>query len=182
MAAKKKAEKKGRRATASKSKALARRAPAGAGRALSLPSGRSIRLVADGSREELEVRSPDGAMELRISLTKDGPVLSLSGARLEINSSDAVSVNCRAFEVHAEQSVRLSTAGDVAIAASGAMRARTGGQMHLDGELVNINCGDRTGYPDEKSAALAQAAIDKVLSERAASAEPGPKGGGCDHH
>jgi hypothetical protein len=171
MAAKKPA-KKTKRSAARKPAGhkLARRTPAPA--ELMLPSGRSVSFTADGAREELQVRSAQGQMELRITLTKDGPVLSLSGVRLEINSSDAVSVNCRAFEVSAAEGVRMRTLGDVAIAAGGELRAKTGGKMHLDGEMVNLNCGDRAGYPDEQTAEAAQAAIDRVLAERAAATPP----------
>jgi hypothetical protein len=168
MAAKKTA-KKTKRKTGGKGpgKAMVRRE--GGGRdGLTLPSGRSVSFVAEGGREELVVRSAQGEMELKITLTKDGPVLSLSGARLEINSTDAVSVNCRAFEVNASEGVRLRTAGDVAIAASGELRAKTGGKIHLDGEMVNLNSGDRTGYPDEQTALATQALVERALAARAA--------------
>jgi hypothetical protein len=178
----KKTAKKTKRKTGDKGpgKALVRRA--GGGRdGLTLPSGRSVSFVAEGGREELVVRSARGQMELKITLTKDGPVLSLSGARLEINSTDAVSVNCRAFEVNASEGVRLRAAGDVAIAAEGEMRAKTGGKIHLDGEMVNLNCGDRTGYPDEETAKLTQAIVDRVLAERAAAANGIEATHGHDH-
>src|SRR5579859_547084 len=60
-----------------------------------LPSGRSVVVRVDGGKEELEVRSPNGDVEVRITLTDAGPVVSVRGARLELESPDAVSVNCR---------------------------------------------------------------------------------------
>jgi hypothetical protein len=105
-----------------------------------LPSGRTVTVRADGGTEAIEIRSPGGEMELRIALTDRGPVLSLRGARLEIDAADAVAVNCRQFEVHAAEGVVLTAAGDVAI--------RSGGDTSIDGRLVKLNCQDRGGYPD----------------------------------
>ena len=49
-----------------------------------LPSGRHVVLsVADGV-EQLEVRSPAGAVEVRIELTDRGPVVKLSAAELQL--------------------------------------------------------------------------------------------------
>ena len=45
--------------------------------------------------ETLEVVSPDGDVEVSIRLSPEGPVLKLRGARLEIESTDVVAVNCR---------------------------------------------------------------------------------------
>jgi hypothetical protein len=130
---------------------------------LTLPSGRSVAYHAADGREELEIRSASGQMELRIALTSSGPVLSLSGVRLEVNSSDEVAVNCREFVVNAQAGVSLRTLGDVSIAAAGEARLKSGGKTHLDAEVINLNCGDRTGYPDEQSAAAAEAIVQRAL-------------------
>jgi hypothetical protein len=59
----------------------------------------------------------------------------------------------------------------VAIAASGELRAKTRGKIHLDGEMVNLNSGDRTGYPDEQTALATQALVERALAARATAAE-----------
>ena len=64
-----------------------------------LPSGRTVVIRADSQGEAIEVRSAGGEMELRIALTEQGPVLTLRGARLEIDAADTVAVNCRHFAV-----------------------------------------------------------------------------------
>jgi len=114
-----------------------------------LPSGRRIALLADGDREQLEVRSADGRIELRVVLTDAGPVVSLSGAKLELHSTDSVSVRCRSFEVEALDDLRLRAAGDIELGSESQIRARAAGQAFIDGDYVNLNCRDRTGYHDE---------------------------------
>jgi hypothetical protein len=75
-----------------------------------LPSGRSVIVrLADGT-EELEIRSPRGDVEVRIVLTEAGPVVRLSGARLELEAAETVAVRCRRFEVRAEGDICLDGA------------------------------------------------------------------------
>ena len=81
--------------------------------------------------EELQVRSPDGLLELRVVFGPDGPVVSLHCARLELSSPDSVSVRCRKFEVQTAESVEISGAE---------LRASTSGNMWLNGEKIFLNC------------------------------------------
>ncbi len=75
-----------------------------------LPSGRSVVVRLAGGAEELEIRSPQGAVEVRILLTDSGPVVRLSGARLELDAAETVAVSCRRFEVRAEGDICLDGA------------------------------------------------------------------------
>ncbi len=114
-----------------------------------LPSGRTISVRAADGREEIEIRSAGGEMEVRIALTPQGPVLQLRGARLEIDSTDTVAVNCRSFEVKAADGVKIQAAGDIEVSGAGEMRMKTSGQTFIDGDYVNLNCRERTGYHDD---------------------------------
>jgi hypothetical protein len=89
-----------------------------------LPSGRTVRIRASAEAEELEVRSPSGEVEVKITLTAAGPVVRLRSARLELEAAEDVAVRCRRFEVQASDEVRLRAAGDV----------------HVNGEVVRLNC------------------------------------------
>src|SRR5215212_7513132 len=86
-----------------------------------LPSGRSIILRVAGE-EELEIRSPSGETQLRVILTDQGPVLRLSGVRLELEAAETVAIRCRNFEVHAGEAVQLT---------GQEMRVQTTGDIHL---------------------------------------------------
>jgi phage gp45-like len=96
-----------------------------------LPSGRSVIVRVHGGAEELEVRSPAGAVEVRITLGEDGPVIHLSAARLELAAADIVAVRCRRFDVRAEAGLRLS---------GQEMHVQTEDDIHLNGKVIRLNC------------------------------------------
>jgi hypothetical protein len=121
-----------------------------------LPSGRTVVVRADERGEAIEVRSAAGEMELRIALTEQGPVLTLRGARLEIDAADTVAVNCRHFAVRTTDGVVLDAAGGIAMNSGAETRLRSAGDTYIDGRLVNLNCLDRTGYPDDPAGAAKQ--------------------------
>lgn len=83
-------------------------------------------------RGEIEVRAHDGTLELRITLTESGPVLSVSAARIELMATDTVAVRCRSFEVESTETMRLRSAGPIEVKAAGDLR--------LDGDQVFLNC------------------------------------------
>lgn len=104
-----------------------------------LPSGRSVIVRLSRGCEELEVRSPDGMVEVQILLTEQGPVVRLAGARLELESPDSIAVRCRHFEVHSREETTLHSDGAVRLTGQ-ELRARTQGDIHLDGEYILLNC------------------------------------------
>ena len=116
-----------------------------------LPSGRSILIKAGQTDEQIELRSADGQTELRITMTEDGPIVTLIAAKLEIESSHTVSVNCARFEVNTQDAVAIRSQGDVTIQSDADTHLKSGAQTFIDGDYVNLNCLDRTGYHDQDS-------------------------------
>jgi hypothetical protein len=96
-----------------------------------LPSGRVVSLSVRKDLEELQVKSPDGLLELRVVFGPEGPVVSLQCARLELSAPDRISVRCRKFEVQTAEAVEISGAE---------FRATTSGNIWLNGEKVYLNC------------------------------------------
>jgi hypothetical protein len=114
------------------------RKPKKAASARKLPSGRSVVLkVADGC-EELEIRSPDGDVEVRIALTDKGAVVTLRGGRLQMQSADAVSLNCRRLDVITTEGTALGSAGDVVITGR-EMRMKAENDIHMNGGVIHLN-------------------------------------------
>jgi hypothetical protein len=104
-----------------------------------LPSGRSVVLKIGKDCEDLEVRSPDGDVEVRIALTDRGAVVSLRGGSLQMESADAVALNCRRLEVVTTEGTALGSAGDVLISGRG-MRVETENDIHMNGGVIHLNC------------------------------------------
>jgi hypothetical protein len=114
-----------------------------------LPSGRTLVLRIGAEGEDLEIRSPEGALDLRITLTDAGPVVSLRGARVEVDAAD-VAVRCRDFDVQASGNVRFGAEE---------LRAETTRDIHLNGAFIRLNC---TADGDaEAQALLAQMAAQQ---------------------
>jgi hypothetical protein len=108
-------------------------------RLAALPSGRSIAVcVADG-RESIEIRNPEGLVELEIALTSAGPVLRLRAACLELEASEVVSLRCRRFEVQTTEATELHSEGSFCLSGQ-EMRVRTRDDIHMDGKFVRLNC------------------------------------------
>jgi len=104
-----------------------------------LPSGRSVVVKVDGGREELEIRSPAGDVEVRIILTENGPVVNLRGARLEMEATDAIALRCRRFEVQSKEGTELTSSGDIQITGH-ELKVRTERDIHMNGEMIRLNC------------------------------------------
>jgi hypothetical protein len=71
--------------------------------------------------DAIEVRSADGGVQVRITLGDGAPVVSLTGARLELDSPDIVRVNARAFEVRTTEKVDIRTEGTMELSSGKSM-------------------------------------------------------------
>lgn len=134
-----------------------------------LPSGQSVVLRIDGAGEEIEIRSARGEVDVRITLTDAGPVVSLRGARLELEAPD-VSVRCNTFDVHATETLSLSSERDVRIEAD-ELRAKTEHDVHLNGAYIRLNCTADCPPPEEIYAQM-----------QALAAAASAQAGGCAEH
>jgi hypothetical protein len=113
-------------------------------------SGATLAVETGPRGETIVLRSAAGTVDLTIRMTDEGPVLSLSGVRFEISAADAVQVRCREFTVEARDRVALRSGGDVAVESGAEVRLRSAGATWVDGDYVNLNCLDRTGYHDQQ--------------------------------
>ena len=107
-----------------------------------LPSGRCVSLCTSPSLEELQILSPDGALELRVVFGPEGPVVGLRCARLVLSSPDTVSVECRRFQVRATEAVDIAGAE---------FNAVTSGDIRLNGDRVLLNCTSTGEEPPEET-------------------------------
>jgi hypothetical protein len=113
-----------------------------------LPSGRSIVASIGEAGEAIEIHSPEGELELSIALTEEGPVVRIQGAKLDLVSTDSISVQCKHFELETESDIRLRAKGAIEMETHSELRTKSAGQTFFDGDYVNLNCRDRQGYHD----------------------------------
>lgn len=82
-------------------------------RVVPLSSGRDL-VIRSGPNEVLEVRSPSGEVEVSIVLTEAGPVLKVTGGRLEMHA-DALSLKGREISIETSELTTISSAGEVVV-------------------------------------------------------------------
>lgn len=148
-------------------------------KALALRGGRTLQVRTTGSsgRETIELKSRDGALELKITMTPDGPMIHVKGGSLAVEAADAVSVACKRFDVQASGGIRFA-AGDVSVESGGEMRMRSQGPTHMDSEVLHLNCGDRSAYPPPPEFVMPEPVAQLPASAGATHND----GCGCDEH
>jgi hypothetical protein len=91
--------------------------------AVMLTSGRRYDLEAGAGADRLVIRSRSGDVVLRVEVTDAGPVLSFSGASIDVEATRRL--RFAAEEIHIEAS------GDVALSAGGSLRENVEGDHHI---------------------------------------------------
>lgn len=104
-----------------------------------LPSGRHVVVRVDGGVEGIEVRSPTGEVEVRIALTPEGPVVRLSGARLELDAIESVSIKSKSIELQAESKVSIASGEDVRIEAAREVWIEADDDLVARGKVIHLN-------------------------------------------
>ena len=100
--------------------------------AMALPSGRSVAVVLRDGAEQLEVRAPDGGVEVTVTLTAAGPVVRMaSAARLELSAADTVAVECEDFTVDARRAIDMTCTED--------MHIKTKKDVFVEGAVIWLN-------------------------------------------
>lgn len=104
-----------------------------------LASGRTVTLNLESGQEELVIRSPQGAVEVYITFTEDGPVVKVHAARLDLEATREVALRARRFEVATTEGMSLQTAGGLEIAAE-EVRVASRNDIHMNGATIRLNC------------------------------------------
>ena len=106
--------------------------------------------------EQIILRAPDGEVQLKITVTEDGPLLHFRAAALQLESEGALRVDCEDLEIRARGNIDQQANGDLVQLAKGDlniradrchMSARRGDvrvwandDVRLNGERVKLNC------------------------------------------
>jgi hypothetical protein len=104
-----------------------------------LPSGRQLAIRIDGDREQLVLVGLDGAVELQVVLTEDGPVLRMPTARVELAGADELHLAARRLHLQGEESVKVSSGGTVEVDSVGETNFTAEDDMHLKGKIIYLN-------------------------------------------
>jgi hypothetical protein len=132
--------------------------------AISLGSGRRLETETDGDVDVIRVRARSGECVLTVRVTDEGPVLSFSGAALEI-ATRSLDIACETLRVRSTAGADIDIGGDVkervagsvvqeiqgalvtqarsvAMASEGGVDVRANDDVSLKGERVLLNSDD----------------------------------------
>lgn len=108
---------------------------------LALPHARTLvvrRL--DGGDGVLEVRAPDGRIEVSVELGPSGPRLRISAADLDIEALGTVRVACADLELRASRTASLVAENGLRLeSAKGSVALQAHDDLDLDGERILLN-------------------------------------------
>ena len=111
-----------------------------------LPAGRSLVVLASAEGSStLEIRSPQGEVEVTIVCGPAGPVVSVRAARLELEAP-SVGIRCEDFDLSATRSLALRSA-DLGIQSEGELRLNAVNDVHINGDFLRLNCTDESDPP-----------------------------------
>jgi phage gp45-like len=105
------------------------------GRTMTVKGGRTISVADD----IVELRAASGVLELRIRLTEEGPVLQVEGVKVALKAAEAVSVDCKTFEVRAEEGVKLHSDGQLDISSEKEMKVSSTDEIRVVGKMIHLN-------------------------------------------
>ena len=106
---------------------------------LELRHGRKLSVARGGERDMVEIRGPSGALEIRIELTENGPVLRMESLRISLKAAETVDVECKEFRVNAEKDVEMKSQGGIKISGEADVKVTAGGEVHVKGTMIYLN-------------------------------------------
>ncbi len=106
--------------------------------AVTLLSGRRYELEAGAERDRLTIRSSAGEVVLRVEITDRGPVLSFSGAEVELSASRSLRLAAQDVSIEAKGDVELAAGGSLRESAAGNHHVRAGGDARVEASSVEL--------------------------------------------
>jgi hypothetical protein len=110
-----------------------------ASQTLDLQNSKTLTVTQAEDHDLIEIHGNGGQVELRIKLTPEGPVLQMESVRLNIKSSEAVSVECKTFEVRATEGVDIHSDGGMQLSGQADVRVNANGDVIVTGEKIFLN-------------------------------------------
>jgi hypothetical protein len=108
-------------------------------RELPLQHGRSLALVRSADDDLVEIRAPGGALELRIRMTAEGPVLQMESLRLSLKAAQDVEVACANFAVRSRETMTLASDGALRISGEADVHVDAAGEVRVKGKMIHLN-------------------------------------------
>ncbi|MBM3760575.1 MAG: hypothetical protein FJW36_10055 [Acidobacteria bacterium] len=106
---------------------------------IDLQNSRTITVTPADGHDLIEIHGNGGQLELRVKLTPEGPILQMESIRLNLKSSEVVSVECKTFEVRASEGVDVHSDGGMQLSGQADVRVNANGDVIVTGEKIFLN-------------------------------------------
>jgi len=108
-------------------------------RQMQLDSGRQVVVHSNENEELLEIVEAEGDVMLKVRLTDEGPVISVHGARLEIKSTEALTLESKRVKIKAEEAVGVESKGGLKLESSQGIGIHSDDEIHVVGKMIHLN-------------------------------------------
>jgi hypothetical protein len=106
---------------------------------IQLDSGRQIVIHSSEHEELLEIIEIKGEVVLKVRLTDAGPVISVQGARLELKSTEALTLESKKIRIKAEEELGIESRGGLEIDSSKEIGIHSDDEIRVVGKMIHLN-------------------------------------------
>ena len=103
-----------------------------------LRDGRKLVVTDQGADQLVEIRSESGMLELRITLTPQGPVLQMESVRLQLKASESVEIESQRVEIKGTERVDVS-GGQIKVSGEEDVNVDAKGEVRVVGKMIYLN-------------------------------------------
>jgi hypothetical protein len=103
-----------------------------------LRDGRKLVVMDQGTDQLVEIRSESGMLELRITLTPQGPVLQMESVRLQLKATESVEIESQRVEIKGTERVDVS-GGQIKVAGEEDVSVDAKGEVRVVGKMIYLN-------------------------------------------
>ena len=104
-----------------------------------LPDGRKVVLNWENEEGDLTLTAPSGDLELQVRITPDGPVLQLSGARVELRATESVSIQAKTLDFNASKRATIQSDETIQLLSTGDTEVTADGDVRVLGAMIHLN-------------------------------------------
>jgi hypothetical protein len=105
-----------------------------------LPDGRQLVLSWEGDEGEINLHAPDGALELTLRITPDGPVLQMSGGRVELSATESISLQSHNLHFSSTEKTTIESGGKgIEIKTTGDMELTADSEVRVLASMIHLN-------------------------------------------
>jgi hypothetical protein len=103
-----------------------------------LKDGRTLVVSDAGSDQLVEIRNESGMLELRITLTEQGPVLQMESVRLQLKASEAVEIESPQVAITGTEKLELA-GGKIEVDAEEEIEIEGKKDVRVKGKMIWLN-------------------------------------------